>query len=342
MTDREEAARLAAEGRTDLGRAPGDRAPGDEQHLASVVVATVGRPERLQGLVDAVLDDPGCAELIVAVDGPDSATLTELTRLADGRPRLKIVACEKRGQLAALDDGVAAAGSEVIVLLDDDITPAPGTISGHARSHAGRERLVVLGPMPIDLERAGSNAATRLYAAEYLGHISKYLTGEVAVLDELWMGNMSLRRSDCIRVGLRSETFREHYHQDRDVGYRLSEAGLTGLFDPSLTASHVHHRSDEAFLRDARRAGRAQAVLHRERPAKLGNFSADKMIEDLPSPVQAGVRLAASSRVAEPIAQGLMLCAAMMAKLRYSPGELLSVKLARRIMQYRGALDGIG
>jgi GT2 family glycosyltransferase len=342
MTDREEAASLAAELGGDLRGTAGDRTPGDEQHVASVVVATVGRPERLQGLVDSVLADPGCAELIVTVDGPDPRTLAELGRLSAGRPRLKTITCEKRGQLAALDDGVAAASSEIIVLLDDDITPEPGTISGHARRHAGSEQLVVLGPMPIDLDLAGSNAATRLYASEYLSHIGGYTSGKVAVLDELWTGNMSLRRADCLRVGLRSETFREHYHQDRDLGYRLADAGLTGVFEPSLKARHVHHRTDAAFLRDARRAGKAQAVLHRERPERFGGFSPETTIEDLPSLLRTAVRAAASSRAAAPIARGMMLVAAGLAKVRFSRGELLSVKVARRIMLYRGALDGVG
>ncbi|HEY1733419.1 MAG TPA: glycosyltransferase, partial [Acidimicrobiales bacterium] len=257
---------MAADRVRQLGGAPGDRPPGDEEHSrtgASVVVATVGRPHRLARLVDAVLTDPAAAELVVVVDGPDQRSVTVLESLAVTRPRLHPVTVPHQGQLGALATGVRIAAYDLIVLLDDDVLPAPGTIAGHVAAHRDRPGSVVVGPMPVALDpldgdrgrsRDGRRpgVATRLYAAEYDAHLDALGRRDVDVLDVLWTGNLSIGRDDCLRVGLPSPAFTAHYHADQDLGLRLRAAGLVGRLDPSLVARHFHDRTDADFLRDAR------------------------------------------------------------------------------------------
>ena len=67
---------------------------------------------------------------------------------------------------------------------------------------------------------------------------------------ELWGGNFSMRRADCLAIGMTNPGFTEHYHADRDFGIRCLEAGLTGMFDRALAATHLHERTLEAFIRD--------------------------------------------------------------------------------------------
>ncbi|MGH9087410.1 MAG: glycosyltransferase, partial [Acidimicrobiales bacterium] len=322
----------------DPGRCPTPlrRGPG-----ASVVLATVGRPERLALVVDAVLADPGTLELLVVVDGPDPASIEVLGELAATRPRLRSLAVDRVGQLGALEAGVRHAAGEVVVLLDDDVVPAPGTITGHAAHHRHAEGLVVAGPMPVVVpDGKVTGIGTRLYAAEYDAHVAALLRGEHEVLDVLWTGNLSLRRSDCLRVGLRSPAFRAHYHADRDLGYRMAAAGMTGRFDPALAAAHRHDRTDAAFLRDAHRQGAGQMALHRVHGDRLGPFSVDCLVEDLPTPLRWVIVAVAATGHAGPAAARLLALGRTARALGASRVERAAAKMARRLMQCAGAIAG--
>jgi len=301
----------------------------------------MGRPERLTRLVDTVLADPGTAELVVVVDGPDERSIELLTSLADERPRLRPLPVTHRGQMGALDEGVRHARSEVVVLLDDDVLPGPGTIAGHLAHHRNDQGLVVAGSMPVAFP-AGARAAvaTRLYAVEYLAHMATIEDGTVDLLDGLWTGNVSLRRVDCLAVGLSSSAFPVYYHADTDLGFRLADAGLVGRYDPTLTASHLHSRSDGAFRRDAARQGEGRAALHRAHPDRLGPWSPWLLVADLPPALRVPVAAAGTTRAGVPLAAGLMAGGKVCARLGLAGAELTAARVARRVMQWRGAVTG--
>jgi glycosyltransferase involved in cell wall biosynthesis len=306
-----------------------------------VVVATLGRPERLERLVDTVLADPGTAELVVVVDGPDEQSIGLLRSLAAERPRLRPLPVTHRGQMGALDEGVRHARSEVVVLIDDDVLPGPGTVAGHLAHHRHGHGLVVAGPMPVASSGDGRPAvATRLYAAEYLAHMAVIEAGAVDLLDALWTGNVSLRRADCLAVGLASAAFPVYYHADTDLGFRLAAAGLVGRYDPALVAAHLHSRNDEAFRRDAALQGQGRAALHRAHPGRLGPWSPWLLVADLPSALRVPVAAAGTTRAARPLAAGLMAAGRACARLRLVRAELWAARLARRVMQWHGAVAG--
>jgi GT2 family glycosyltransferase len=306
-----------------------------------VVVATLGRPERLTRLVDTVLADPGTGELVVVVDGPDERSIQLLDSLVGERPRLRPLPMSHRGQMGALDEGVRHARSDVVVLLDDDVLPGPGTIAGHLAHHRGHQGLVVAGSMPVAVPADGRAAvATRLYAAEYRAHTATIEAGTVDLLEGLWTGNVSLRRADCLAVGLASPAFPVYYHADTDLGFRLAEAGLVGRYDPTLTASHLHSRSDRAFRRDAARQGEGRAALHRAHPDRLGPWSPWLLVADLPPALRVPVAAAGTTRVGVPLAAGLMAGGRICARMGLAGAELSAARVARRVMQWRGAVTG--
>lgn len=307
-----------------------------------MVVATVGRPERLAVLVDAVLADPAASELVVVVDGPDRLSLAVLESLAVTRVRLHAFTVPRQGQLGALMAGVREATGDVVVLLDDDVLPARGTIGGHLAAHRHRaaegDPVVVVGPMPVMAVRSGRpSVATTLYAAEYAAHLRALERGEHDVLDVLWTGNLSMRRVDCLRVGLASPTFTAHYHADQDLGFRLRRAGLSGRYEPALLAAHLHERTDAQFLADARRQGEGRAALHRAHPDRLGPFTPTRLVADLRWPVKGAVRAIGGTELAEPTAKRLMRIGGTAAQVGWPGAQLALAKLARRLMQWRGA-----
>lgn len=324
---------------------PGARRTGQDDSSsarASVVVATVGRASRLEPLVDAVLRDPAAQELVVVVDGPDPESRAVLADLAATRPRLRPLAVPAVGQLAALDAGVWAATCEVVVLLDDDVLPAPSTVAGHAAHHLAGHLKLVAGPMPVETARARQSVGTRLYRDEYLSHAAALERGDVDVLDVLWTGNLSIRRQDCLRIGLFNPSFGAHYHADRDLGYRLRAAGFTGVFDPTLRASHLHRRTDEEFLRDARAQGVGRVAIHRAHADRLGPFELDQLVRGLPLIPGRFVVLAGQSSAAEKLARGLLGVGRVWGSIAPGLGDPVALaRLARRVMQVHGAAGAL-
>jgi GT2 family glycosyltransferase len=340
---REEAAGPAPERRCELLGPSGDGAPRDELDAparagATVVVATLGRPRRIAAVVDAALADPATMEVVVVVDGPDVDSARVLADLAATRPRLRHLLIEHRGHLGALQAGVEVATCDVVVLLDDDVVPHPGTISGHLAHHAGGGRLVVMGSMPVaPAPGRRPSLGTRLYAAEYLAHLGRIESGALDVLDGLWAGNLSMRRADVLGVRLNSPGYAVFYHSDRELGFRMRAAGVVGLFDRSLRADHVHTRSDAEFLRDAGRQGEGRVELHRAHGARLGPFRLTELVDDLPAPLRLAVAAVGSVPVAPRAAAAIMAAGRALGRVGRDGAPMVAAKLARRVMQWHGA-----
>lgn len=314
----------------------------------SVVVSTIGRPESITRVAEAVLADAATGEMIVVIDGPDPETEHALAGIVARDRRLLLLPSAHRGHLGALEEGVRIARGDVVVLLDDDVVPAPGTIGGHLAHHRGRSGIVVAGPMPVSvLSGTAPSVGTLLYADAYLRHLQLLETG-VPLLEMLWGGNLSMRRSDCLGVGLQSPRFGDCYHEDRDLGFRLSAAGLVGIHDPALSAVHLHTRTDTEFLRDAARDGEGHVALHRAHP-RLGPFRLRMLVDDLPAPLGAAVVVTGRSAHAGTMSSAVLRAGRVVSSLfgrhrtldlahldRRDP-EVVAARVVRRVMQCHGA-----
>ena len=198
-----------------------------------MIVPTYQRRRNLPAVVEALLADPATTEVVVVVDGCRDGSLELLQELAASEPRVQPLFIENRGTAGAQQAGVEHARGDVVLLLADDVIARPGLATGHARRHAGRHSLVVVGYMPISdwRTRRRNRAASYLYAREYERSCDAYSRHPERVLRALGRGNVSLRRADCLRVPVVSDTFAENYHEDTDFGLRCLRAGLEGVFD---------------------------------------------------------------------------------------------------------------
>jgi glycosyltransferase involved in cell wall biosynthesis len=299
----------------------------------SVIVATKRRASFLERLVDAVLSDPGALELIIVIDGIDDfESVNVLSKLGDRNGRLIYFRAPTSSQFIKLQRGVAAARGEVVLLLDDDVLPTCDLATGHARRHGARDDLVVVGSMPISNDLR-MRVASRIYSESYEEHCRAILASEVAVLDYLWSGNVSLRRDRCLDVGVFSPSFVAHYHADRDFGYRLSDAGLVGVFDPSLSAIHLHSRSPVAFLRDARAQGEGFELLHRLHFDRLGPFTLRKLNNTLPYPGYLILQTVSLTRTSVAASWVFMTIGVLAGKLHLHSVETVLLKMAQHLAQ---------
>jgi glycosyltransferase involved in cell wall biosynthesis len=307
----------------------------------SVVMPTYRRPNVLPLVLAPLLADPAANEIVVVVDGSRDGSHELLVDLAARDPRLKPHVIENRGKEGARQAGVERATGDVVLLLDDDVLAAPGLVGGHARHHAERGGLVVLGYMPVKLpeRRTAGCGATFLYAGEYETRSREYEADRGLVLRKLWGGNMSLRRADALRVGFRSAGYTAGYHQDREFGLRCLAAGLEGRFDRALAAVHLHERSVDAFVRDARAQGRGLRQLHELHRAELGSLDERRFVAGLPRPLRAWVNAARRPRVSTASSRLLRAFAAVLGRARAFGMEAQTLRLLRRVEQQAGALE---
>jgi glycosyltransferase involved in cell wall biosynthesis len=299
---------------------------------------TFNRGPALEHVVAPLLADPETLELIVVVDGSRDGSLELLERIAHGEPRLRPMLIENRGEMGARAAGAGAARADAVLFVDDDVLGEPGLVSGHARHHTRAERHVVLGYMPVRLERPRrpGDFASWIYADEYERACDLYERDPRRVLTHLWGGNFSMRRDDCLAVGMRNPAYSERYHPDRDFGLRCLEAGLSGKFDRSLRATHLHERSLPAYVRDARSQGAARVILHRMHA--LGPLPPDSFERGLPAPARAIVRAAGRRRAAAALSASLRGLVAVAGALHLWRVEDAAARLLRRVEQRRGAL----
>ena len=221
----------------------------------SVVMPTFNRSMLLRAALEPLLTDPATLEVIVVDDGSTDDTERVLESIQATTDRLRWMSIDNAGAAHARQRGIEAADGDIVLIVDDDVIAQPGLVTGHARSHSGATGVVVVGYMPTELPASGSRGtfATTIYATSYRAHCEDWKLHPEAILRSLWMGNISLRRADAIRVGMSGSV--TGYHADRDFGLRCEQAGLAAIFDPSLVASHRHRRGLRQFRADARSQG---------------------------------------------------------------------------------------
>ncbi len=264
-----------------------------------------------------------------------------LEGLAEEDGRLKPIWSPNLGEMGARGVGVARAAGEIVVMLDDDVRTRPGLSRAHASWHAKGERLLVIGYMPTSLPRtkAPGHFATRLYAQEYENACKRYEAAPEQVLRYLWAGNLSLRRSDAIEVGLPNPSFSAKYHQDREFGLRCMKAGLVGVFDRSLGAEHIHYRNLAAFRRDAQAQGVGRRTLHEVHGDILGPLLPDEFEKGLLRPLRLVVRACRRPFIHRAVTATLATIVGIAGKMRLSGIEISVAKMLRRIEQARGSID---
>jgi hypothetical protein len=307
----------------------------------SVVIATKDRLPLLQRIVCSALCDPSTAEIVVIDAGSVDGTTKWFTSRPSVDVPVRVLRCDGAGPAAARQAGVELASGELVVLLDDDVLPRPGLVSGHRAALCDAPARVTIGYSPVVLpaRRGAGDVASFAYARDYERRCARYELGEAPVLHNLWGGNVGLWREAALRVGLSSPPFDGPgaFHEDQDFGLRAHRAGLHGVFDRALAADHHHRRTPAAALVDAERRGTGAVRVHRLHADLIGPYDPQVVLEGLPRPVASGVRAVRRPRAARASVAGTLAGVALAGRLRRWPEQDACFKLARRVCEQRGA-----
>lgn len=220
----------------------------------SVVIPTYEGESRTQTTVDAIARsrvDLQDAEIIVVDDG--SQRPPHLTT-PDGWPGDLVVHHFERnqGRASACNAGLALAQGELILILDDDMSPAPGLLEGHLAAHgSASEPLAIVGRIESLEEHFRGRFGRFLMRQEEERH-HRLQTGANAVpFQDCLTGHFSAPRHLLRDIGGYSEAFSLYGYEDIELAWRLRADGRRLVYNDGLVTTH---RSEHAtFLRACER-----------------------------------------------------------------------------------------
>jgi GT2 family glycosyltransferase len=231
----------------------------------SVVIPTHRRRGPLLRALAALdrQDLPGSEfEVIVSIDGEDGGAREALGSLEPGYA-LRSVAGPRRGRAAACNAAVRLARGEVIVILDDDMEPAPSCLRNHARHHPPGSRVCVMGAAPVQLDGVRTPAA-RYVAAKFNAHLKRLAEpGHAFMLRDFYTGNASIRHDVLRKVGLFDESFTRYGNEDLELSVRLRRADVELRYDGEALAQQAYDKRLAELARDTFEKGQTAVLLAR-------------------------------------------------------------------------------
>ena len=250
----------------------------------SVVVPTYRRRASVVRALTALAhqDIPaGEFEVIVSVDGSGDGTKQAIETFP-APYALRVVDGPHRGRAAACNAALALTAGEVVLILDDDMEPAPECLSRHRRHHAPGTALCVMGGVPVRVDRDTSPAA-RFMAWKFDTHLEKLAEPQhVFGLRDFYSGNTSIRRDVLLTVGPFDEAFTLYGNEDLELSLRLRAANVSLLYDPDALAFQHYEKNLVALARDTFEKGTTAVLLTRSHPSafdelQLANYNANSL-----------------------------------------------------------------
>jgi glycosyltransferase involved in cell wall biosynthesis len=211
--------------------------------LISVVIPTRNRQEPVQRLLRALADDVSAPpfEVIVVDDGSADGTADALRQLVLPYP-LTIIEERGNGPASARNAGARAARADILLFLDDDVEPLPGTVAAHAECHRADESVIGIGDLPPVVGDV-SFFGIILRGWWEMMLLDMRRPGHRFGMQNLLTGHVSIRRARFDGLGGFDPALR--CHEDWEFGYRALVAGLRLQFVPGAIARH-HETTDLA------------------------------------------------------------------------------------------------
>ncbi len=240
----------------------------------SVVVPTHRRRDSLARLLDALARQtlpPGEFEVVVAIDGSEDGT-RELVEAHAAPFRLRWLWQPQRGRAAACNAGARLAAGALLVLLDDDMEPAPGWLAAHRAAHPPGSRRGVVGAAPIPVG-PGSPPVVAFRAAGFRRKLERLAErGGSLRFNEVYTGNFSVPRDVFLEVGGFDEEFRLYGHEDYEMVLRMTRVGVDFRFDPAALARQHYGKSFRALAADILAEGETAVLFARKHPEVLADL----------------------------------------------------------------------
>lgn len=234
-----------------------------ERPLLTVIIPTYNRAPVLAKCMTALCSQtcpPQLYEIIVSDDGSSDATRAVTQGFQSAR--IRYLFQQNAGANAARNRAIAKADGSILLLINDDVIATPTMLTKHLEIHDcyPDDRVAVLGRVTISPDLPLSRLAWLHLDRAYAN------LGNQRELDwrAFFTCNISVKKSLLVRGGFFEERIR--YHEDLELGERLSHHGLRVIYCPEALGYHDHFLAEDEFLRIAAREANALAVWARKAP----------------------------------------------------------------------------
>ncbi len=200
--------------------------------MITVVIPTYNRGKIVLETVERLLTLTPGPEAIIVVD-QTPAENPPLTRW-HAQGRIHLIRLEVPSIPHAMNVGLLAAATPVVLYLDDDVEPSPTLIAAHERAHRDETVWAVVG----QILQPGEAAQHFEQPEDDLDFHFNHDEGRFVV--NVMAGNLSVKREHAIAVGGFDENFvGVAYRFETDFALRLAAAGGKVWFSPEAGLRHL-------------------------------------------------------------------------------------------------------
>lgn len=208
----------------------------------SVVVATYQREQVLLDTIRAVTSLAGPLREVILVDQTDRhepVTTDELIRL-ERESVLRRIRLETPSIPHAMNVGLEAAASEVVLFLDDDIIPDPHLIEAHAEAHQAEVVWAVAGQVLQPWQQPQDIHAPRRLSGLCKDFDFPFYSTRGGQVANVMAGNLSVKRKQTLAAGGFDENFAGvAYRFETEFARRLLREGGDIWFCPHASIRHL-------------------------------------------------------------------------------------------------------
>jgi serine acetyltransferase/GT2 family glycosyltransferase len=309
----------------------------------SIIIPNYNRPELVRSLLEE-LDkqtlDAKDFEVIVVDDGSREDPRPRLSSL-HVRFALTVVRQENQGAAAARDHGAKLARADVVVFIDDDMRVGPDFLKHHLSIHAETPHAVVLGRMRPDARLAEMPLFERFHAKQLDRLVDSYKNGKTPRGNELFTGNVSMRREDYFAVGGFDRSLKRS--EDAELGLRLERHGSAFVYSEDAYTIHgSDHVNLDTWLKRGFLYGICDLRIWRKHP-ELRDASPWRFVELLNPVARPFVTLAVvAPGISLPVARVATRAALLADKVKLEKLALPGITLVFAMEYFRGVRDENG
>ena len=218
----------------------------------SVIAPTWNRSDVVERTLEYLIaqDYPNDRYEVILVDNSTDGTPAMVERVAAQAPiPISLIWVDERLPAVKRNIGLDAARGDLVMFINDDVWFDPGALREHARSHAALDTPgAVLGHV---YQSPQMDQTPFIEAYEpFAYHEIADRADQMLPYRYFWSMNLSLPRATMRERNLRfHEDWAQIGHEDIELGYRWSKAGLPIVYNPRATGEHFHPHTLESACR---------------------------------------------------------------------------------------------
>ena len=224
----------------------------------SIIIPNWNGRVLLEQNVHSVLIAAKNAEVIVA---DDASTDDSVEFLKKTYPHVIVVPSQKRlGFSGNVNNAVAKASGEIVVLLNTDVRPEAGFLDP-LREQFTDDRIAAVGCMEKSYE-PNTVVLRGRGKASWINGFFIHTRGEVDKTDTAWVsgGSGAYRKHVWDALGGMDPLFNPFYWEDIDLSYQIQKAGYTIVFERK---SIVHHFHEVGAIKTSLHPAVVQRIVYR-------------------------------------------------------------------------------